>query len=213
WAEIISDPIAFNENTQRVFEHDKLPVVEDELSVTLRLKLKSHTSDWATIFHKGTETWVRTPGLWLTANKSAFHARFTGNWTNNAGIEEIGDGLLLDKWYHLTYTLSDPEKRLDLYIDGEWVGFYCMQKVKTQSVAFNNGPLYIGRAFFKGFNGAISNVRYFNWRLCAQEVREDFFNKPIVNGSKVALVHVSTDKYLSTNGIKYDLGPKNKQYM
>ncbi|CAB4384002.1 unnamed protein product [Rhizophagus irregularis] len=65
-----------------------------------------------------------------------------------------------------------------------------------------------------GFNGKISNVRYFNWRLSAEEVKEDFFNeyqtKPIVYGSRIALVHVSTRKYLSTKRIKYDLGPNNQ---
>src|SRR4051794_3086224 len=89
-----------------------------------------------------------------------------------------------------------------------------------------------------------SNVRYFNWRLSAEEVKEDFFvnnfiivsrhkllklfsnvkflfllkknefqKKPIGYGSKIALVHVSTRKYLSTKGIKYDFGPQNQQYM
>ncbi|CAI2198516.1 16024_t:CDS:2, partial [Funneliformis geosporum] len=47
------------------------------------------------------------------------------------------------------------------------------------------------------------NVRYFNWRLCAEEVKQDFVNDVIKYGSKVALVHVSTRKYLTTNGIKY----------
>ncbi|RIA81362.1 concanavalin A-like lectin/glucanase domain-containing protein, partial [Glomus cerebriforme] len=217
WAELISDPISFGETDQRSFKHTDLPAVNDKLSLTLRLKLRRHSSDWAVIFQKGTEHFIRTPALFLTANKSALHARFTGNWNRNAGINELGDGLLLNKWYHLTYTLSDPEKRLDIYIDGEWTGFYCIQDVKTQKVAFNDGPLYIGRACHNGFNGEISNVRYFNWRLSPEEVKEDFFHKfqkkPIVYGSRIALVHVSTEKYLSTKGIKYYIGPQNQQYM
>ncbi|CAG8722598.1 6749_t:CDS:2, partial [Scutellospora calospora] len=48
------------------------------------------------------------------------------------------------------------------------------------------------------------NVRYFNWRLTAEEAKKDFY---------VALVHMSTGKFLSTKGVKYDLGPNNKQYM
>ncbi|CAB4384005.1 unnamed protein product [Rhizophagus irregularis] len=85
-------------------------------------------------------------------------------------------------------------------------------------VVFNDAPLHIGRAFTHiGFNGEISNVRYFNWRLSAEEVKEDFFNefqkKLIVYGSKIAIVHVSTGKYLSTKGIKYDLGRDNQQFM
>ena len=83
------------------------------------------------------------------------HARFTGNWDWNLGIDEVDDGLLLNKWYHLTYTLSDPEKRLDVYINGEWTEFYSIQKVKTQKVLFNDGPLHIGKAFSDGFDGEI----------------------------------------------------------
>ncbi|RIA87625.1 concanavalin A-like lectin/glucanase domain-containing protein [Glomus cerebriforme] len=215
WVELISDPISFGERDQRVFKHSELPTMNNKLSVTLRLKIRSHGSSWAAIFRKSEKV---TPSLWLTAKKSGLHPRFTGNWKFNIGIDELGDGLLLNKWYHLTYTLSDPEKRLDFYIDGDWAGFYSIQHVKTQKVIFNDGPLYVGQSYHdNGFDGEISNFRYFNWRLSAEEVKEDFFNefqkKPIVYGSKVALVHVSTRKYLSTKGIKYDFGPQNQQYM
>ena len=86
------------------------------------------------------------------------HAQFTGNWSGSIGLLEVGDALLLNRWYHLTYTLSDSEKRLDFYINGEWAGFYGIQDVQTQKVKFNDDPLYIGRSpFFSGFNG---NIRY-----------------------------------------------------
>ncbi|RIA86061.1 hypothetical protein C1645_741123 [Glomus cerebriforme] len=163
--EIISEPITLNLKNPIVVQHAELPEVDDELSVTLRLKLKSHASDWSTIFHKGPESLIRTPGLYLKANTSKLHARFTGNWNCNAGIDEIGDGLLLNKWYHLTYTLSDSEKRLDIYINGKWTGFYSILNVQIHKVIFNDGPLSIGR----GINGEISDFRYFNWRLSAEE--------------------------------------------
>ncbi|GBC05212.1 hypothetical protein RclHR1_00610024 [Rhizophagus clarus] len=79
--------------------------------------------------------------------------------------------------------------------------------------------MYIGSAFnWIGFDGEISNVRYFNWRLSAEKVMEDFLDesqkKPIVYESKIALVHISTGKYLSaTNEIKYELGSPNKHHM
>ncbi|CAG8485106.1 16125_t:CDS:2 [Funneliformis caledonium] len=193
WAELISVPITLDEQSQRVFEHADLPEVNDELSVTLRLKLQSHSSNWATIFHKGTESFIRTPRLELVPNKSSLHARFTGNWTNNAGIYELGEGLLLNRWHHIAYTLSDSEKRLDIYIDGQWFGFYCIQNVTTENVVFNEGPLYIGRSFGNGFNGEICNVRYFNWRLCTEEVKKDFvalfikLAKAVCNGRELDL--------------------------
>ncbi|CAG8835176.1 8351_t:CDS:2, partial [Gigaspora margarita] len=172
WAELISKPITLGAREQEVFNHADLPVVKDELSITFRLKLQDYTSSCFTIFHKGTDDLIRTPGLWLSENK--LHARFTGNWDNNEGIMRVGDELLLQKWYHIAYTLSDPEKRLDIYVNGEWVGYYSIQDVKKQRVIFNDGPLYIGQAFSRdGFNGEISNVRYFNWRLTPEEVKKD----------------------------------------
>ncbi|PKB99615.1 hypothetical protein RhiirA5_429416 [Rhizophagus irregularis] len=132
---------------------------------------------------------------------------FTGNWDSNAGIWELDDGLALNKWYHIAYTLSDPEKRLDIYLDGEWAGFYCIEKVKTHKAIFNDGPLHIGRAIrHNGFNGKISNVRYFNWRLSPEENESQ--RKLIVYGSKITLITSSTGKYLSTKGVKYDFGPQ-----
>ncbi|CAJ0756948.1 14613_t:CDS:2 [Entrophospora sp. SA101] len=166
-AELISDPIMLRGQDQRIFNHADLPVVKDELSVTLRLKLHSHTSV-STIFHKGTGDLVRTPGLWLVREQPLLYARFTGNWNSNTGIDRLGPALLLNKWYHITYTLSDSEKRLDVYIDGEWTGYYSIQHVKTQK------------------------------------------KRPIAKGSKIALVHVPTRKYLSSKGVTY---PTHNQWM
>jgi hypothetical protein len=53
WAELISDPISMGERDKRIFDHADLPAVNDKLSITLRLKINKHRSNWATIFHKG----------------------------------------------------------------------------------------------------------------------------------------------------------------
>ncbi|CAB4489710.1 unnamed protein product [Rhizophagus irregularis] len=176
--EFVSEPKTLRPEDQIVVQHAELPVVENELSVSLWLKLKSHASDYTIIFHKGNERSGsdRTPGLYLVPNTSKLHARFSGNWNSNVGIVEIGDGLLLNQKYHLTYTLSDPEKRLDFYINGEWVAFYSIENVKMHKVKFNDGPLYIGRFYHEGFNGEISNFRYFNWRLSAEEAMKNYLN-------------------------------------
>ncbi|CAJ0908934.1 13873_t:CDS:2 [Entrophospora sp. SA101] len=172
--EIISDPILLTGSENRIVQHDELPVVNNELSVTLNLKLQIIYPDWACIFHKGTENDIRTPSLWLWPNKTTMHVRFSGNWNCNVGIEETTADLSLNKWHHISYTLSDSEKRLDFYIDGSWVGFHSIEDVRTQKVLFNTGPLHIGSAFTPGFTGEISNFRYFNWRLSAEEVEKNF---------------------------------------
>ncbi|CAG8680444.1 16087_t:CDS:2 [Rhizophagus irregularis] len=81
WAELISGPISMKEQDQRIFKHADLPTVKDKLSITLLLKIHKHFSDWSTVFR---------------------------NWDSNAGIWELDDGLALNKWYHIAYTLSDP---------------------------------------------------------------------------------------------------------
>ena len=58
WIELISDPISMGEQDQRVFEHADLPVVKDKLSITLRLKIRNHTSHYAAIFHKGRTNYI-----------------------------------------------------------------------------------------------------------------------------------------------------------
>ncbi|UZO12565.1 uncharacterized protein OCT59_004097 [Rhizophagus irregularis] len=168
--EIISEPIKLKEKQCITVQHVELPEVDDELSVTLRIKLKSHYSDWATIFRKGggneRERLVRTPGLFLHANNSKLYPRFTGNWNDNVGINTVGDRLLLNKWYHITYTLSDTEKRMDIFINGVWTAFYAIENVQMHRVKFNDKQLDIG-----------CNFRYFNWRLSNEEVMKNYLNQ------------------------------------
>ncbi|CAG8659361.1 5260_t:CDS:2 [Rhizophagus irregularis] len=166
--EIISEPIILKEKEVKTVQHSELPEVDDELSVSLRMRLKSHHSGWVTVFRKGGNEPVRTPGLFLHANNSKLYPRFTGNWEVNAGIEEVGDGLLLNKWYHITYTLSNREKRMDIYINDIWTAFYAIENVQMHKVKFNDAPLHIG-----WFDGEIGNFRFFNWRLSAEEVAKN----------------------------------------
>lgn len=101
---------------------------------------------------------VRTPALWLTPVKSQPHARFSTNINTNAGIDAVGNGLSLNQWYHLAYTLSEPKKRLDFYIDGQWVGFQSIQQVQVETIIFNDKPLYIGNDTI--YNAITGQIKY-----------------------------------------------------
>ncbi|CAG8585764.1 2715_t:CDS:2 [Ambispora leptoticha] len=182
--EFISDPINFSAKDSKVIQHAELPVVTDELSVTLRLNLLSKNSNWSSVFHKGVTDIERTPSLWMTPNNSAPHVRFSLNDNWNAGIDSLDGGLSLNQWYHLAYTLSEPQKRLDFYIDGKWAGFQSFQQVQTEQLLFNNGPLRIGTdTFWDGIVGQISNFRYYNWCLSADEVTSVYTNSPFIQTS------------------------------
>lgn len=46
-------PLDFPDNAKTYVLHEELPPVINELSVTLRLNLQSHNTDWVNIFQKG----------------------------------------------------------------------------------------------------------------------------------------------------------------
>ncbi|CAJ0644007.1 16116_t:CDS:2 [Entrophospora sp. SA101] len=166
--ELISGPITFGAQGQRVFNHVDLPVVTNQVSVTFRLKLLSHNPNWTTIFHKGTDDKNLTPGIWMHGERMS--AGFATSLVNYIKLTLL-PSLSLNKWYHIAYVFSGPGNKLDLYIDGKIDGICYI----PETVSFHDGPLYIGKAYsYDAVNGAISNFRYFNWCLSAKEVKDDF---------------------------------------
>ncbi|CAG8473770.1 concanavalin A-like lectin/glucanase domain-containing protein [Gigaspora rosea] len=167
YCELITEPTIFTPEYNRVISHAELPVVKNELSITLKLYLESHGP--------GRERATRTPALWLRSGDSAPCPRFSITGDFDAGINLNNYGFLLNRWYHIAYTLSNLDKRMNLYIDGKWVGSFSMTNIQGQSFIFNDSPLYIGRNFdWNGFTGQISNFRYYNFRLSHSEVLMDY---------------------------------------
>ncbi|CAG8791393.1 16518_t:CDS:2, partial [Dentiscutata erythropus] len=181
--ELITEPVLFTPEYNRVINHSELPVVKDELSITLKINLLSHappssSSSWRTVFYKAIVDSSHTPALWLSSFNSMPAPRFTVNGVIDGGVNFYGYEFLLNRWYHIAYTLSDSEKRMNFYIDSKWIGSYNIQDVQNQSFIFNYGPLYIGKQPIvneaNGFNGHISNFRYYNFRLSHDEVLMDY---------------------------------------
>ncbi|CAG8705905.1 546_t:CDS:1, partial [Dentiscutata erythropus] len=84
---------------------------------------------------------TRTPGLWLTTtinSQLCFTCSVNNNWNYNG---QIGTSLELNKWYHIAYTLSESQKRMELYVDGELVGYK-----DVKDIIFNEFPLKIGHS-------------------------------------------------------------------
>ncbi|CAG8758305.1 13312_t:CDS:2, partial [Gigaspora margarita] len=132
YRELITEPTAFIPEFNKVISHDELPVVKNELSITLKLYLESHGPDWYAVFYKGRAKYSRTPSLWLRSGDSAPCPRFSVT-----GIFDVG------------FDMSD----------GEWVGSFSITHIQGQSIIFNDDPLYIGRNFgWCGFTGQISEV-------------------------------------------------------
>ncbi|CAG8473751.1 687_t:CDS:2 [Gigaspora rosea] len=142
YRELITEPIKFTPEYNRVIGNTELPVVKNELSISLKLYLESHGSEWHTIFYKGRPE------------------------TINIGLYMDGYGLLLNQWYHVAYTLSNLDKRMNFYIDGEWVGSLSITYIQSYSMmgedptkhndnddndeCLNKSFVYLTIAFFLG---------------------------------------------------------------
>ena len=103
----------------------------------------------------------RTPSLWLSPNTSRLFPRLSITSDSDVGLPKPGytaDNFLLNQWYHIAYTVSDPEKRMDLYVNSKWIAFVNVPLVQSQSVIFNDAPLYIG---YDTFDYAVTGqIRY-----------------------------------------------------
>ncbi|KAF0557269.1 concanavalin A-like lectin/glucanase [Gigaspora margarita] len=157
YRELITEPTIFTPEYNRVISHAELPVVKNELSITLKISLARHSlgPGWDIVFYKGRTENSRTPALWLNPNNSAPCPRFS--------------------------TTGNHDKRMNFYIDGEWVGSSSVAHVR-QSIKFNDSPLYIGSNLsWCGFAGQISNFRYYNFRLSHSEVLMDYSGEDLTN--------------------------------
>ncbi|KAF0515535.1 concanavalin A-like lectin/glucanase [Gigaspora margarita] len=188
YREVITKPVVFTPEFYRTVSHTELPIVKDELSITLKINLAGHAPYCITVFHKDKTKENCTPSLFLSPNESALIPSITITsipWYNFSIAN-----LVLNQWHHIAYTLSDPEKRLNIYIDGKWVGSLSIQNVQNQSIIFNDSPLYIGKhPLYDGINGQISNFRYYNYCLSHNEVLMDYLGddptKSIVDESPI----------------------------
>ncbi len=53
YRELITEPIPFGPKDNRIINHSELPLVKDELSITLKIQIMNHNPFHTTIFHKG----------------------------------------------------------------------------------------------------------------------------------------------------------------
>ncbi|KAF0557266.1 concanavalin A-like lectin/glucanase [Gigaspora margarita] len=88
YRELIAEPTIFTPEYNRIISHAELPIVKNELSITLKIYLESH----------GRTENNRTPALWLNPNKVPCpRLSITGNV--DAGIDMNDYGFLLNQWH------------------------------------------------------------------------------------------------------------------
>lgn len=114
-------------------------------------------SEWKHILHKGSHTAMplQAPGIWLypNENKLAINMNTFYSVKESCDIENIP----IAKWFHLTVVVIG--KYIDVYINGRLKKRCQFKGVPKQ----NFGDVYINQ--WQGFDGFLSNVRYFSYAL------------------------------------------------
>jgi hypothetical protein len=167
-------------------------------------------NEWKHVFHKGDRnSWVNdgevdgetttddynqphgamiaSPGMWLHPNTNALRV-YVNAYDNMDEYEDIYD-IPSQKWLHVSIVVK--HQSFDIYING-----YLKKKHVCKSIVRQNfGNLYIGNS--GGFSGYVSNLRYFDYAVSANEILREVEQGP----DSLACADVSGNKppYLNTN--------------
>ncbi|CAG8525035.1 28384_t:CDS:2 [Dentiscutata erythropus] len=156
FAQIATLPLELDEKTRlrKYFtDHDETKANQILFSITIKNEKVAYLR---TFLEHGWTDEDRTPSLWLTPTDSTPNPTLSITGYIDQGFIVKDYAFLLNRWYHIAYTLSEPEKRMNFYIDGKWIGSYSITNVQSQSIIFNDGPLYIGKHLTRsGFTGQI----------------------------------------------------------
>ena len=120
--------------------------------------------EWKHMFHKGNKSSNpnRAPGVWIHPNKNAL--RIYMNTYNNLKEYVDIDNIPIKRWVNCVIVLNGMY--LDVYING-----YLKTRKKLDSMPKQNfGDLWI--SLYGGFDGYLSNMRYFRKALKYYEIED-----------------------------------------
>jgi hypothetical protein len=151
---------------------DKKYGIEFTYSMWLFISSNSfeNNTGWKHVFHKGNSSAMplQAPGVWIypTQNKMSIVMNTFNEVKNSC---DVGN-LPLNKWFLLT--ISCISNKMDVYINGELKKRCDLDGIPKQ----NYGDLYVTR--WGGFNGYISNMRYYNYALPYYLIEQNFKEGP-----------------------------------
>lgn len=154
---------------------------------------------WKHILHKGNDTAMplQAPGIWLypDENKLAINMNTFHSVKESCDISNIP----VNKWFHISVVVVG--RYIDIYVNGRLKRRCEFQGVPKQ----NYGDVYINQ--FGGFDGFLSNVRYFNsalpiWRI-EQVVREGPDSGACIDDKLTKPPYLASD-WWSTNAFSDD---------
>lgn len=129
--------------------------------------------EWKHMFHKGNASSYpnRAPGVWLHPNKNDI--RVYMNTLDN--IMEYADveNLPTRKWIYMSIVLNN--KNLDLYVNG----YLKIRKELSSLPKQNNDDFWV--TMFGGFEGYISNIRYYAYAIDFNEMNTNIKSGPSID--------------------------------
>lgn len=180
-----------------------------EISYSFWLKVNSwdyNKDQWKHLFHKGNDIGIplQAPGFWLYPyeNKMAINMNTYYSVKESCDIDNIP----VNKWIHITFILIN--KNIDIYVNSK-----LRKRCELQGLPkLNFGDLYLCQ--FGGFDGNISQLRYFNYALPVYKIEKLYNDGPLLIESKVVDDTVSTvdTVKLSDNWHYSSMLPENNSY-
>ena len=194
---VVSQDPALTDSVSIVRSNNENTGIEFSWSVWLILSNNSSENKlYQNIFNKGDSVYSNGisqvnngPGLYLSSlinNENNLHV-VMDTVDPSVGPATIDiTGVPFNKWFHVTIRLEN--KILDVYMNGTVAHRYNMKSVPKQN--YNE----INICQNGGFNGQLSNLRYYNYALSAFEI-----NNIVLKGPNLKMNKLDSNNYFSWN--------------
>ena len=129
--------------------------------------------EWKHVFHKGNSSSYpnRAPGVWFHPDKNSIRV-YMNTMDNILEYADI-DNIPVRKWVYMNVILNN--KNLDLYING----YLKVRKELTSIPKQNDDDFWVN--MYGGFEGYLSNIRYYSYAVDFNEIYSNIRNGPSTN--------------------------------
>ena len=129
--------------------------------------------EWKHIFHKGNSSSYpnRAPGVFIHPDKNSI--RVIMNTLDNIIEFADIDNVPINKWLYINIILNN--KNLDLYVNG----YLKLRKQLSALPKQNDDDFWVN--MFGGFEGYVSNIRYYSYAIDFNEMNNNIKQGPSIN--------------------------------
>lgn len=185
---------------------NELGGIELSYSIWLNIKDKKNTDSFNHIFSKGSIKRIDDEGVYYPNNFPGLYFNGTSskntninhnelvaivNTYNNESERIIIENIPLEKWIFVVLRIKG--NILDVYINGIITKRHVLSGVPKQ----NYEPIIVSAGKNNGFDGQLSNLRYYDYALSAIQINSLALQGPNLKADKIK--DISTPPYLATN--------------